>query len=253
MLLISLHILFIFFRIKLHKKKVREEIELSERINELKHQALSAMMNPHFIFNSLNSVQYLINSQRNEEANDYIAVMAKLIRKNLDTAGHGFILLSEEIYRLKLYLDLEKLRFQDKFKYEIITDTEVNSESVMIPNMIIQPFVENSLWHGIINSGKTGLLTISFAFEDVDIESFICKSLIIKITDNGIGIKEAKKQRKDDHISKGIEIIEERLRLLSTKMHLPKPIMFEDLSNRNDNSHGTEVIISLPLPLYKIT
>ena len=122
----------------------------------------------------------------------------------------------------------------------------------MIPNMIIQPFVENTLWHGIINAGGKGLVTISFAFEEVDIDSTLCQSLVIKITDNGIGISQAKKHKKEDHISKGILIVEERLRLLSTKMQLPKPIMLEDLNNRNNNSHGTEVIISLPPPLYKI-
>jgi hypothetical protein len=240
------------WRLKLNNKKIREELALTEKINELKHQALSAMMNPHFIFNSLNSVQYLINCQRNEEANDYIAMMAKLIRKNLDTAGSGFILLSEEINRLKLYLDLEKLRFQESFSYEIITGADVDSGSIMIPNMIIQPFVENTLWHGIINSGSRGLVTISFSFEDVDVDSIICRSFIIKVTDNGIGIKEAKMNKKEDHISKGIQIIEERLRLLSTRMQLPRPIMFEDLSSRDNNSHGTEVIISLPPQLYKI-
>ncbi len=241
------------WRWKLNNKKIREELVLTERINELEHQALSAMMNPHFIFNSLNSVQYLVNCHRNEEANDYIAMMAKLIRKNLDTAGNGFILLLEEINRLKLYLDLEKLRFRENFSYEIITGADIDTDSIMIPNMIIQPFVENTLWHGIINSGIRGMVTISFSFEDVDIDSIICRSLIIKVTDNGIGIKEAKKNKKEDHISKGIQIIEERLKLLSTKMQLPKPIMFDDLSSRDNNSHGTEVIISLPPPLYKIT
>lgn len=251
-MVVGLSVYIIIWRLKLNNKKMQDELELTERINELKHQALSAMMNPHFIFNSLNSVQYLINCQRNEEANDYIAMMAKLIRKNLDTAGSGFILLSEEIDRLQLYLDLEKLRFQESFSYEIITATDVETGSIMIPNMIIQPFAENTLWHGIINSGIRGLITISFSFEDVDIESIICRSLIIKVTDNGIGLKEAKKNKKEDHVSKGIQIIEERLRLLSEKMHLPQPIMFEDLSSRNRNSHGTEVIISLPPPLYKI-
>ena len=80
----------------------------------------------------------------------------------------------------------------------------------------------------------------------------IYRSLIIKVTDNGIGINEARKNKKEDHISKGIQIIEERLSLLSTKLDLPKPIMFEDLSNYENNSHGTEVIISLPPPLYKL-
>ncbi|MCX6222539.1 MAG: histidine kinase [Bacteroidia bacterium] len=245
-------VMFMIWLLKYNSKKSREEFELSERINELKHQALSAMMNPHFIFNALNSVQYLINCKRNEEANDYIAMMAKLVRKNLETAGHGFILLSDEIVRLKLYLSLERLRFQENFSYEIVTGTEVDASTLLIPNMIIQPFVENTLWHGIINAQGKGLVTISFSFEEVDIDSSISRSLIIKVTDNGIGIVEAKKHKKEDHISKGIEIVEERLRLLSTKMHLPKPIMLEDLSSRNSFSHGTEVIISLPSPLYKI-
>jgi len=245
-------LLVVIWRVRTNNNKVRKELELTERINDLKHKALSAMMNPHFISNSLNSVQYLVNSQKYEEANDYIAMMAKLMRKNLDTAGSGFILLSEEINRLKLYLDLEKLRFRESFSYELITGTDVDSGCIMIPNMIIQPFVENSLWHGIINSGNRGLLTVSFAFEDVFIDNTRCRSLIIKVTDNGIGIDEARKNKKEDHISKGIQIIEERLNLLSVKMHLPRPIMFEDLGSQDNNSQGTEVIISLPPPLYKL-
>ena len=252
LLAVFISIFLVKWRWKVINKKITKELELSERINKLKHQALSAMMNPHFIFNSLNSVQYLINSQRNEEANDYIAMMAKLIRKNLDTAGEGFILLSEEINRLKLYLDLEKLRFQESFTYEFLIGPDVQCESVMIPNMIIQPFVENTLWHGVINSGSKGMVTISFSFEDVDVDSVPCRSLIIKVTDNGIGINEGRKNRKDDHISKGIQIIEERLRLLSRRMELPTPIMIDDLSNRNAFFHGTEVIISLPPSLYII-
>ncbi|MEW6507718.1 MAG: two-component regulator propeller domain-containing protein [Bacteroidota bacterium] len=251
LLVFSIALFVLLWRLKQKTKRITGQLELNERINSLKHEALSAMMNPHFIFNALNSVQYLINHQRNEEANDYIAMMAKLIRKNLDSAGSGFILLSEEINRLKLYLDLEKLRFQEKFSYEIITGSDVNTDSTMIPNMIIQPFVENSLWHGIINSGKNGRLTISFLHEDIEIDSLISKSLLIKVTDNGIGIKEAMKNKKEDHISKGIQIIEERLKLLSAKMELPKPIILEDLSERNSNSHGTEVIISLPPTLYR--
>ncbi len=251
LLLFSFALSAVLWRMKQKTKKMSEQLSLTERINSLKHEALSAMMNPHFIFNALNSVQYLINIQKNEEANDYIAMMAKLIRKNLDTAGSGFILLSEEISRLKLYLDLEKLRFQDRFSYEISSGTDIDADSIFIPNMIIQPFVENTIWHGIINPGIKGLITISFSFEDVEIDSTICKSLVIKIIDNGIGIKEARKNKKEDHISKGIQIVEERLKLLSAKLQLPQPIMFEDLSARSSNSHGTEVMISLPPNLYK--
>ena len=253
LLVIIVTIVLVRKRYQLKNLKITEELELEEKINELKHKALSAMMNPHFIFNSLNSLQYLINHHRNKEANDYLSMMARLIRKNLNTAGNGFILLSEEIERLKLYLGLEKMRFQDGFTYEIIINNQVNADFVLIPNMIIQPLVENALWHGIMNSGNKGLITISFSFEEIDINSMIFKSLVIKITDNGIGINVAKKNKKEGHISKGIQIIEERLSLLSTKMHLPKPIMFDDLSAQNNNFHGTEVIISLPPPLYKIS
>ncbi len=251
-IILLLFLLIYFRRVKINDKKSAEKLELSERINELKHQALSAMMNPHFTFNALNSVQFLINDGRKEEANDYIAMMAQLIRKNLDTAGRGFILLSEEIKKLKLYLDLEKLRFKNNFSYEFEINKNVEPELTMIPNMIIQPFVENTIWHGMVKSGTGGEILISFSFEEIEIEYEYCESLIIKIVDNGIGIREAQKNKKDDHISRGIHIIEERLRLLSAKMELPKPIMLEDLSNKNSGSHGTEVIISLPLPLYKI-
>lgn len=241
------------WQLNVQRKRSKEQLELTERINQLKHQALSAMMNPHFVYNSLNSVQYLINSNRNEEANNYIATMANLMRKNLETAGSGFILLSEEIYRLGLYLDLEKLRLGDKFVWEILTGDDINPATLMIPNMIIQPFVENSLWHGIIDSGRKGELTVSFNFENIKIHEETDRALIIKITDNGVGIQQAKMNKKADHISKGIEIVEERLRLLSSKMEIPQPILFEDLGGKQPESQGTEVVISLPSSLYKIT
>ena len=209
------------------------------------------MMNPHFIFNSLNSVQYLVNKGRNEEANDYISILAKLIRKNLDTAGNSFIHLDEEISRLTLYLEIEKLRFQDKFSYEIIAGEGVDIESLMIPNMIIQPFVENAVWYGIMNSGKKGFVKIYFGFENVNIESNTHRCFVIKITDNGIGLKKSAENKKDGHVSKGIKIIEERLQLLSKELDLPVPIIIEDLSLRNENSTGTEVLLTLPQTLYR--
>jgi len=238
--------------LKQNDKKNKLQLEQKERINSLKHQALSSMMNPHFTFNALNSVQHLINSGKNEEANDYIAMMAMLIRRNLETAGKGFILLSEEIKRLRLYLKIELLRFKEEFSYEIIIGYDIEIERIKIPNMIIQPFVENSLWHGIKNSGKHGRLKISFLFADFEFGENKLKTLMIKINDNGVGVVKAAKIKEEDHISRGIQIIEERLKLLSAEMEISKPIMIEDLSERSENSHGTEVIISLPPPLYKI-
>jgi len=240
------------YKVNSDRKKRAIKSENSKKMHELEHQALSAMMNPHFIFNSLNSVQYLVNKGRNDEANDYISILAKLIRKNLDTAGDSYILLDEEISRLTYYLEIEKLRFQDKFYYEIIAGEDVDIESVLIPNMILQPFVENAVWYGIMNMGKKGFVKISFRFENVNIDSNTHRCLVIKIKDNGIGLKKSGEIKKEGHISKGIKIIEERLKLLSQELEIPTPLIIEDLSLRNENSTGTEVIITLPDTLYRI-
>jgi len=238
-------------RIQYVKKRSKEKFDINDQMNELKHRALSAMMNPHFIFNSLNSVQYLINIDRKREANDYISLMARLIRMNLNSASESYIKLDEEIKRLELYLQIEKLRFSEKFNYEIFTGTGIEPNSIMIPNMIIQPFVENSIWHGIMPSGRDGFIKLSFNFENVSVNDNSFKFLIIRITDNGIGLTEAQKNKKDGHISKGIQIIQDRLTLLSKERNLPKPII-EELNIKNQSTQGTEVVLSIPPELYKI-
>lgn len=238
-------------RIEYIKAKSKEKLAINNQINELKHKALSSMMNPHFIFNSLNSVQYLINIDRKREANDYISLMAKLIRMNLETASQSFIKLDDEINRLELYLEIEKLRFNEKFSYEISVGKDITPCLVMIPNMIIQPFVENSIWHGIMPSGSDGFIKLSFNFENVTINDRSTKFFAIRITDNGIGFTEAQKNRKDGHISKGIQIIQERLELLSKERNLPEPII-EDLNIKERDTRGTEVLLSIPPELYKM-
>jgi len=238
-------------RIKFIKVREKEKLEISNQVNDLKHKALSSMMNPHFIFNSLNSVQYLVNSDRKREANDYIALMAKLIRMNLDTASESYIRLEDEIQRLDLYLQIEKLRFSEKFDYKITTGSKIDPVAIMIPNMIIQPFVENSIWHGIMPSSRNGFIKLSFNFEDVTVDNKTYKFFTIRIIDNGIGLTQAQKNKKDGHISKGIQIIQERLILLSKESKLPRPI-FEDLNSNNKDTQGTEVVLSIPPELYKI-
>lgn len=242
--------LFVMERIRTNRRKFTHEIELNERINRLKHQALSAMMNPHFVFNALNSVQYLINTNKNEEANVYVSMMAKLMRKNLDTADKAFILLDDEIKRLKLYLELEKLRFQEKFSYKIKTENFPSSERLMIPNMIIQPFVENSLWHGIMNSGKPGKLEIIFNFEEISTRNKSEKVLTIRILDNGIGFMHTSGRLDSEHISKGIKIIEERLDLLLDRKTTSKPVQIKEILNSDNLPEGTEVKIVLTPPLF---
>jgi PAS domain S-box-containing protein len=235
------------------KKKNKELIEMNKRMNLLQHQALSAMMNPHFIFNSLNSVQHLVNTDRKIEANNYISLMARLIRMNLETASQSFITINEEIKRLELYLTIEKLRCGEKLSYTINTAKKIKPEQTNIPNMIIQPFVENAIWHGIMPSDRKGILVVSFEYEDVIIGNKKLKFLMIRIIDNGIGLKEAQKNKKQGHISKGIKIIRERLEILSKEWGFSAPVYFKDVKKLKSTPEGTEVTLSLPPDLYKIS
>ena len=130
---------------------------------DLEQQTLNASMNRHFIFNALNSIQYFINTQDKISANKYLTSFAKLIRKNLDSSssGNNLIPLSDELERLELYLSLEHMRFQSKFDYNIFIQPKVTSESILVPAMFMQPFVENSIWHGVLPMEKKGEINIS--------------------------------------------------------------------------------------------
>ncbi|HWR98987.1 MAG TPA: hypothetical protein VN249_00155, partial [Prolixibacteraceae bacterium] len=149
--------------------------------------------------------------------------------------------LEEEVDRLKNYMDLEKLRMEDKFDYQIEIDEEVESEYVLIPSMIIQPFVENSIWHGIANLEKQGIIGISFLLQDE-------KSLQITIEDTGIGLKNAEKFRTGDnqHLKLGMNITRKRLELLSQKYGIEAGFEYSEKSPGTPNP-GTKVVIIVPL------
>ncbi|RPI19874.1 MAG: hypothetical protein EHM58_00345 [Ignavibacteriae bacterium] len=240
-----------FLKIKATKKKNLEKLQITNRFNELEHRAISALMNPHFIFNALSSIQYLVNLNKRKEANDYISLMAKLFRKNLDLATERFIKLDEEIERLKLYLDIEKLRFGEKFSYDFLVCEQIDSSKILIPNMIIQPFVENAVIHGILPKSGSGYVNIAFDLENFEINHSEYKCLVIRITDNGVGVAKSSKFRRPGHTSRAINIIKERLILLSRELNLPNPIIITDLGERISGSCGTEVILTLPPALYK--
>src|SRR5690606_34772303 len=123
--------------------------------------ALSALINPHFIFNCLNSVQYYLNKNQNNLANEYLADFAKLIRLTMEQSQETFITLQEETERLELYLSLEKLRLQEKLSWKLTVDPALDKLNVKIPNMILQPYVENAIWHGIMPKKTGGSITLS--------------------------------------------------------------------------------------------
>jgi ligand-binding sensor domain-containing protein len=237
-------------RVKYIRKKSQEKLMMERSISELKHKALSASLNPHFIFNTLNSIQHYNNMHSKEEANEYFFNFSKLIRMNLDLAENTFIPLETEIQRLGLYLTYEKLRFGDRLNYIIKIEDSIDPGKLFIPNMILQPFVENSIWHGLLPKKTEGNIIIKIGKGEKIVAQNVFAVITINITDDGIGLAEAAQKRTSQHISRGISIIKERLELLAP---IFRDIEFIKIQDRNDNVSGTEVIITLFPEQYKIT
>jgi sensor histidine kinase YesM len=232
------------FRVnRLAQRNYQLRLEYENKLTKFEQQSLNASMNRHFIFNALNSIQYYINSSDKQSANKYLSRFAKLIRKNLDSSHRkdGMVALGDEIERLRLYLDLESMRFTDRFDYEINLDPHVEPEMLKVPAMFLQPFVENSIIHGILPlKDKKGMIKINVTDH--------LEHIRIEIIDNGIGIDRSvyEKNEENDHESQGMLITKGRIELLqkisakSIEMIGPRQI------NENDNSiSGTVVIFKL--------
>lgn len=173
-------------------------------------QSLRREMNPHFIFNSLNSVNQFIATNNELEANQYLTKFSKLMRGVMENSTEDFIPFRQELDLLQNYLVLEKTRFIDKFDFEIIVDDNLNQQKMLIPGMLIQPFLENAIWHGLRYRSEKGFLKLNFSKEK--------ESLKITIQDNGIGIKESKKQKTDhqkNREGRGMKNSFERIKLLN--------------------------------------
>ena len=219
------------------KKLKTAYIELEEkRKNEFAHlqlKSLKAQMNPHFMFNAMNSIQNLVLKGDKHKAYDYLTKFAALIRENLNMSEKSFIFFDEELLLLEKYLELEKLRFRDSFEYKIVGGETLFH--IKIPSMIIQPFVENAIKHGLLHK-KEGIKKIILNFELKD-------ALHCIIVDNGVGIEESKriKQRNGEKkTSLSTKLIEERLMLL--KDYYKSNIGF----NYEKVKEGTKVIIKIP-------
>ncbi|MCC9034148.1 histidine kinase [Chryseobacterium sp. Ch-15] len=173
-------------------------------------QSLRREMNPHFIFNSLNSVNHFIATNNELEANQYLTKFSKLMRGVMENSTEDFIPFQQELDLLQNYLALEKTRFADKFDYEIEVDESLNTQSLKVPGMLIQPFLENAIWHGLRYRTEKGFLSLKFEKNN--------DSLNIFIEDNGIGIEESKKQKTEHQKTRegrGMKNTLERIRLLN--------------------------------------
>jgi anti-sigma regulatory factor (Ser/Thr protein kinase) len=230
-------------RNKSTERRLIESGNFHKQFAALEQQALQAQMNPHFIFNCLNSIQQYILTNDKEKANQYLTGFASLIRQTLYISDKKSIKVSEEIGFLTEYLEMEKMRFGDSFMYEIIVEESVNADFIEMPALLLQPYVENSLRHGIRykHDGK-GRAIISFEVKE--------NMLICRIIDNGIGREKAATYRNLEHIeyqSKGMSLTEKRVKLLNTISDRQISIEIMDLKNEQGDPVGTEVIVQIPV------
>ena len=209
-------------------------IKIRKQNKQIALQSLRREMNPHFIFNSLNSLNQFIAQNNELEANKYLTRYSTLMREIMETSNKDFITLQEEISLLNKYLALEHLRFSDVFQYEIVVPQNISTETIWVPNMIVQPHVENAIWHGLRYRTTPGLLKIEI--------SVLEKSLQIEIMDNGIGIEQSKALKTENqrkHPSRGLKNVVERIQLLNDLYR--QNIQFK--IHENPNSEGTKVVI----------
>ncbi len=212
---------------------------IKKKNKEIALQSLRREMNPHFIFNSLNSVNQFISQNKELEANKYLTSYSNLMRNIMENSNKDFVTLSNEVEQLKKYLDLEHLRFQDKFDFEIVVEENLDSETTFIPNMIIQPHLENAIWHGLRYLENKGFLSLKFELNN--------KKIIVIIDDNGIGLsksQELKTLNQMVHKSVGLDNTKQRISLLND---LYKTEISFTIQEKKYPNSGTIVEIIFPL------
>lgn len=243
LLIIALIFLSLYLRIQNLKKKESQKTMFAAKLSELEQMALRSQMNPHFIFNSLNSIQQYVIDKDILGANEFITQFSRLIRLTLDHSAKLDISLEQEVVYLSTYLELEKKRFENKFNYTINTDPEINTEDYFIPPMILQPYVENSVRHGMrYKKDNEGKIVISFHTDS--------GYLICNIEDNGIGRKQARQFKSIapmEYQSKGMTLTARRIEVFNTAHEASIGINIEDMEDYSRNPAGTKVTVRFPM------
>lgn len=240
-LILTFFIGFLLFRQS--KLNTRRRIsEMDQKILEITQANLRQQMNPHFIFNTLNSIQYYMYKHDKLATNNYLTKFSNLIRKILENSRHTAVPVRDELDALQLYLELESIRFRDKFDYQIHVDEEVDPLMYKIPTMLIQPYVENAISHGLILRKDKGLVKISLTLN----KNF----LLCIIEDNGIGrdaSREINLKKQHGHHSLGTHITESRLKLVNDLYGTSLKTIYTDLKDVQGNAAGTRVEIHIPI------
>lgn len=205
-------------------------------------KSLRSQMNPHFIFNALNSVNGFISNNDTREANRYLSDFSRLMRIVMENSQKDFVPLDEEIAALKLYLNLEHMRFKEIFAYQFVVDENVTTHLHRIPPMLVQPYIENAVWHGLRYKKEQGFLSVTLTKDET--------YLLLGVTDNGIGraqSKQRKTRNQQDMESTGMKNTEARLQLLSRLYRCDLSVSVRDLDEGEDT--GTDVLLKIPLSL----
>lgn len=232
------------WRIRQIRKKEKAKRTINQKIASLEQMALRAQMNPHFIFNCLNSIQHYIIKQDVKGANFYLTQFADLVRKTLENSSKINVPLSEEISYLSHYLELERLQLANRFEYFI--DAEIdNKDQIMIPNMVIQPYIENAVKHGVSQLKEGGLIKLTFSYDSNQ------NVLECIVEDNGAGItymREKQRQEKNTHLSKGMSITSSRIEILN-QLYPGDEFISVQVSDVHESvsESGTRITLRFPL------
>jgi tetratricopeptide (TPR) repeat protein len=237
-LLLAAFISFIFYKKRRDAKQKQAEAEFNTEVSETEMKALRSQMNPHFIFNSLNSIGDYIAKNNVQEADRYLSKFAKLMRMILENSEQKDVSIADDLKALELYMQLEALRMNNKFTYEIKVDDDIDKETTLIPPLILQPFVENSIWHGIAQKEGTGKIWIHIKKENDDMINCI-------VEDDGIGRKQSAAIKtttpKQEKTSLGMKITQSRIDILNKIKNTKAVVQLSDLAQ------GVRVEVKLPL------
>jgi LytS/YehU family sensor histidine kinase len=230
----------IFFVTRAQQRRLIYREQQRNKFLELEMQALRAQMNPHFIFNCLNSINRFVLMNETETASDYLTRFSRLIRTVLNNSKRSFISLEDELEMLRLYLDMENLRFKNGFEYSIDMRSNIDPQNIFIPPLIFQPFAENAVKHGIMHKNGPGKLQINLSVEN-DILNFT-------IEDNGIGrvaaaLLHSKSGEKNKSL--GLQITKDRLSLINGYTHEKTFFEIEDLHDASGNASGTRISLKI--------
>jgi len=242
-LLLIADTIWLFFRYRIGnvRKKAKEQAMLNQRIADLEQKALRSQMNPHFIFNSLNSIQQYVAERDITGANNFITDFSRLIRMTLDLSTNTFINMSDEIEYITTYLKIEKTRLENHFDYSINIDNSLHLHEIYVPPLLLQPYVENSIRHGIkYKKQNKGMISICVQRKDT--------AILVSIEDNGIGREAAQQYKSQYHIqyqSKGMSINNDRIDILNSYNHKKIKVLINDLYDSRHEAAGTRVNIYL--------